>query len=100
MGLDARMQQFLDSLGDAAPAAGVAGPLRGCWHALRGEWDAAHDAVQGDSNEDSWVHAVLHREEGDHPNADYWYRRAGRSKGEGPVRREYLAIAAELLGGD
>jgi len=99
MSLDARMQQFLDSLGDDAPAAHVAGPLLGCWHALRGEWDAAHDAVQGDSDVDSWVHAVLHREEGDLPNAGYWYRLAGRPKGEGPVRREYLAIAAELLRG-
>ncbi|MFN3243257.1 MAG: hypothetical protein ACE37K_17280 [Planctomycetota bacterium] len=99
MSLDARMQQFFDSLGDDRAAGDLDGPLLGCWHALRGEWDAAHDAVQGDSEADSWVHAVLHREEGDLANAGYWYRRAGRAQGEGPVRREYLAIAAELLRG-
>lgn len=97
MELDARMQTFLDGLADDAPPPGVSGPVRGCWHALRGEWDAAHDAVQGDSAADSWVHAALHREEGDHGNAGYWYRRAGRSPATGPARREYLEIAAELL---
>ena len=96
MQLDARMQQFLDSLSDEQADA-WSGPLLGCWHALRGEWDAAHDAVQGPSEADAWTHAVLHREEGDHGNASYWYRRAGRPVGAGPVRREYLAIAAVLL---
>ncbi|MCK5943114.1 MAG: hypothetical protein KAI24_14135 [Planctomycetes bacterium] len=91
------MQQFVDSLGDETPPADLRGPLLGCWHALRGEWDAAHDAVQGDGDADAWVHAALHREEGDDANAGYWYRRARRPVGEGVVRREYLAIAAELL---
>lgn len=91
------MQRFLDSLGDEEPPRGLDGPLRGCWHALRGRWDAAHAAVQGDSERDAWVHAALHREEGDDANAAYWYERAGRRAPVGAARREYLAIAAALL---
>ncbi len=97
MQLDARVQRFLDSLGQPAPGDELTGPLLGCWHALRGEWDAAHDAVQGDSAEEAWVHAVLHREEGDHSNAAYWYGRAGREASAGTVRQEYLAVASHLL---
>ena len=97
MKLDERMQRFLDSLREELPPAGVDGALLGCWHALRGSWDAAHDAVQGPSDLDAWVHAALHREEGDDPNAAYWYERAGRRVASGATRREYLAIAAALL---
>lgn len=97
MQLDERMQQFLESLGLERPPEGVRGPLLGCWHALRGCWDAAHDAVQADTEQDAWVHAALHREEGDDANAAYWYGRAGRSVAAGAPRREYLAIAAALL---
>ena len=43
------------------------------------------------------MHAALHREEGDHANAGYWYRRAGRAAADGAARREYLAIATALL---
>ena len=48
--------------------------------ALAGQWDAAHDLVQrheGDPTAD-WVHAVLHKIEGDLSNSRYWYRHAGR----------------------
>ncbi|MEC7725626.1 MAG: hypothetical protein VYD05_08945 [Planctomycetota bacterium] len=97
MQLDARMQRFLDSLGDDLPGEDLSPPLRGCWWALRGDWQAAHDEIQGGSRAEAWVHAALHREEGDHANATYWYGRAERQAGVGAARREYLAIAAELL---
>ena len=97
MQLDARMQWFVDSLGDTGPPEALSGALLGCWHALRGEWRAAHDAVQAASDGDRWVHAALHRQEGDHANARYWYDRAGRPVATGASRREFLAIAARLL---
>ncbi|MCA8953928.1 MAG: hypothetical protein KDE27_30740 [Planctomycetes bacterium] len=71
--------------------------VRGVWHALHGDWDAAHDAVNTGGTGCDWVHAALHREEGDLANADYWYRRAGRRRPGGSHRDEYLAIAAALL---
>lgn len=97
MQLDTRMQRFVDSLGGEDPPKRLQGALRGCWHALRGEWQAAHDAVQGDSEGDSWVHAALHRQEGDHGNARYWYDRAKRPVATGASRQEFLKIAACLL---
>ena len=72
------MKMFVDSLGDERPPEALPGALRGCWHALRDEWQAARDAVQADSDGDGWVHAALHRQQGDHANARYWYGRAGR----------------------
>ena len=88
---------FTVALTAAAQPAWLSAPMTGLWHALRGEWDAAHDAVQDDTTECAWVHAALHRDEGDLDNAGYWYRRAGRRSGHGAVRDEYLAIARALL---
>ena len=91
--------EFAASLADAAPPPGLTGPLRALWHAARGEWDAAHAIVQareGDPPHD-WVHAHLHRVEGDLGNAGYWYRRAGKPVGKGDLAAEREAIVAELL---
>ena len=51
-----------------------------CDHALGGHWDAAHAIVQRDEDDKTscWIHAVLHKIEGDAPNARYWYREAGQ----------------------
>ena len=73
--------------------------LRAIELALAGEWDAAHQLVQQYENDAmaSWIHAVLHKIEGDLANSRYWYRRAGRMDrvGEEP-RAELAAIQAEL----
>jgi len=93
------LAEFERTLAADAPPAGLSPALLGCWHALRGAWERAHDAVQPDGPECAWVHAALHREEGDLPNARYWYRLAGRPEASGDPAAEYRAIAAELLGG-
>ena len=81
---------------DQPPAAG--GLLRALWHGARGEWEAAHAIAQDDpSVAGAWVHAWLHRVEGDDANAAYWYRRAGRPVAAGPTDDEACAIAAALL---
>lgn len=55
------------------------GPLRALWHVQRGDWKTAHEIVQDDSSADAaWVHAYLHRVEGDLGNARYWYHHAGK----------------------
>ncbi len=73
-------------------------PLAALWWAARGEWERAHEAAQGDpGKEAAWVHAYLHRVEGDLPNARYWYSRAGKPEGSGPLDAEWDAIASALV---
>jgi hypothetical protein len=53
--------------------------LRALWYAAHDDWNEAHRLVQGDpSSECAWVHAYLHRVEGDLGNARYWYQQAGK----------------------
>lgn len=86
------------SLTEVAPPASIAGPLAGLWWAAKGDWDRAHTIVQDDaSREAAWVHAYLHRVEGDLPNAGYWYRTAGQPVAGGAPEEEWSAIAAALL---
>ena len=80
--------------------AGAPPLVRALWHEARGEWDRAHAIAQADDGPDgAWVHAYLHRAEGDLGNAGYWYRRAGRRATEGPLADERAAIVQALLRG-
>ncbi len=92
---------FLDSVKTGDPSATDVPLLRAVWHGLRGEWDAAHHIAQEDTSaEGAWVHAWLHRIEGDLGNARYWYRQARRDVAEGDVSEEGKTIAAFLLNAD
>lgn len=72
--------------------------LQALWHAKKGDWDKAHQIVQAASDTDSgWVHAYLHREEGDIGNARYWYRRTGRPEFKAALDQEWQEIATTLL---
>jgi hypothetical protein len=72
--------------------------LQALWHAERGEWDTAHEVCQtGNSRDGAWVHANLHREEGDLSNASYWYGRAGKPDHEGDIVEERREILQDLL---
>ena len=63
-----------------------------------GDWESAHRIAQNDPSSDgSWVHAYLHREEGDKGNAGYWYRSAGKSFSELSLMEEWEYIALALL---
>lgn len=77
---------------------GAPGPLRALWHCAHGEWDRAHVLVQDDESQDAaWVHAHLHRVEGDLNNAGYWYRHAGKPVSRAPLEEERAAMTAALL---
>lgn len=91
-------EAFARSLDGDEPPVSASPMLRAVWHGLRGEWDAAHELAQAqDDAEGAWVHAWLHRIEGDLGNADYWYRRAHRPSPRDDVRVEGLEIARELI---
>ena len=91
--------EFKAGLAGAAPAPGLAAPLAALWWAANGGWDAAHRLVQDEATADSaWVHAYLHRVEGDLGNAGYWYRRAAKPVATDPLESEWERIVCALLG--
>jgi hypothetical protein len=73
--------------------------LLALWHDAQGDWERAHVIAQDIEDADaSWVHAYLHRKEGDLGNAGYWYRRAQRPAATDSLKNEWTRIVAELLG--
>ena len=95
---EAAIESFLLSIDRAAPPLFATPLLRALWHGLRGEWGSAHELAQAqDDAEGAWVHAWLHRIEGDLSNADYWYQRARRPVRRDATRGEGLEIAAALI---
>ncbi len=92
------LDQFCESLQHDAPPAGLDFALTGLWWDAKGDWTKAHESAQQDeSPRGAWVHAYLHRKEGDASNAAYWYRRAGRAPAGGPLADEWVEITTALL---
>ena len=92
------LDEFRESLGHDDPPAGIGFALTGLWWDAKGDWTKAHESAQQDDGPaGSWVHAYLHRKEGDASNAEYWYGRAGRPVGDGPLEQEWEEIATVLL---
>jgi hypothetical protein len=89
---------FRASLGGAQPPE-LPPALVALWHDARGDWQAAHQAVQAHEGtpDCDWVHAYLHRKEGDAANAGSWYREASRPVATGALEDEWRAIAETLL---
>jgi hypothetical protein len=93
------MADFKASLSGAAPASDLEPPLAALWWAAKGNWDAAHKLVQDEKTVDSaWVHAYLHRVEGDLGNAGYWYRQASKPVATGSLETEWEQMVSALLG--
>ena len=94
------LAQFRASLAVAAPPEGLDLALQALWWDAKGDWDRAHALAQADEGGvGDWVHAYLHRKEGDANNAAYWYRRAGKPASRAPLAQEWAAIASALLEG-
>jgi len=92
------IETFRQSLAEPAPPAGLSPALEALWHDARGDFDRAHDLAQSDEGgRGDWVHAYLHRKEGDSGNAAYWYRRSGRPFCKETLEAEWETIARALL---
>ena len=93
------LSEFRATLADATPDPAADLAVQGLWWAAKGDWDRAHACVQQQEGTPrcDWVHAHLHRLEGDDENAAYWYRRAGRAPATLPLTAEWDVIAADLL---
>jgi hypothetical protein len=91
------LDHFKATLADATPPA-VSPLLLALWHDARGNWDQAHTLAQDvDDAPGAWVHAYLHRKEGDLGNAGYWYRRAKQPMATDALDAEWTRIVAALL---
>ena len=89
---------FKTSLGEDAPPAGLGRALQALWRQAKGDWHAAHRLAQAqDDQAGAWVHAFLHRVEGDAGNAGDWYRRAGTPHASAPLGEAWDEIASALL---
>jgi hypothetical protein len=97
---DLKMADLKSTLSNAAPQSGLTPPLAALWWAAKGNWDTAHKIVQDESDANSaWVHAYLHRIEGDLSNAGYWYRQARQPIAKDSLENEWERIASALGGG-
>lgn len=91
------LSEFKSSLAKQQPPP-VAVLLQALWHDGCGNWEKAHNIAQDVTSKDgSWIHAYLHRKEGDQFNAEYWYTRANRIMPTYSLEKEWEEIAAHLL---
>jgi hypothetical protein len=90
--------EFIDTTGSPEPPGGLSTPLRSLWWARKGDWTKAHDLIQDAADSgNNWIHAWLHRMEGDEGNASYWYLKAGRKKPAIPLDEEWVQLATHFL---
>lgn len=92
-----QLAEFQASLEHTTPPAGLSPALEALWYAGKGDWARAHELTQPGGAALDWVHAYLHRVEGDLGNAAYWYRRAGKPVSTAPLDDEWAALAAAFL---
>jgi hypothetical protein len=93
-----QFEAFKQSLEQVTPPIGISIYLLSMWYDAKKDWDRAHQMV--DSLDDAtacWVHAYLHRKEGDVGNADYWYRRANKKRPGITLDKEWEMIVKALL---
>lgn len=91
-------QNFVATLTQPQPPAEVSDVLLALWYDGKGDWHSAHELAQvTDSPANCWIHAYLHRKEGDVWNAQYWYHRAGKPMPETSLEEEWQLMVQELL---
>ena len=92
------MEEFHKSTNKEVPSEGLSEPLLAMWYSKKGDWETAHNIAQSIGTElGSWIHAYLHRVEGDLSNADYWYKRAGKPQFQGSTEAEADDIVNSIL---
>ena len=90
---------FKNALQNKKPNSDWPEALKSLWYDAKGDWKASHEIAQDlDNDLGSWIHAYLHRKEGDEFNAGYWYRRAKREFPEVSLKEEHQEIVEFVLG--
>lgn len=89
---------FKESLEQPHPPASASVYLQALWYDAKGNWQQAHELIQDVPDKTaSWIHAYLHRKEGDIWNADYWYSKAGKKRPAHSLSEEWEQITAALI---
>jgi hypothetical protein len=92
------LEEFRKLVDHDNPPAGLSHALIGLWWDAKGDWNKAHESAQQDEGPaGSWVHAYLHRKEGDSSNAAYWYQRARKHVPRISIEEEWKEISSSLL---
>jgi hypothetical protein len=92
-----RYEDFERSLDRLIPPEG-SDYLQSLWYDAKGNWSKAHEIIQNiDDKKAAWIHAYLHRKEGDTGNADYWYRKAGQKRPDISLAEEWANIVKSFL---
>jgi hypothetical protein len=93
-----RFEEFQASLKGASPPETLSGLAQAMWWDGKGDWTRAHEMAQGaETPEAAWVHAYLHRKEGNAENAIYWYQQAGKPHSQLSFDAEWAEISRALL---
>ena len=91
-------EEFKSTLKEDKPPAGVSGCLQALWYDGKKDWQRAHAIAQDIETKDgAWVHAYLHRKEGDPGNANYWYVRAGKTMPGYSLEKEWEEMVKSLM---
>lgn len=92
------LAEFRTTLSGINPPASLSAYLEALWYDGNNKWEKAHNIIQ-DINDSTaaWIHAYLHRKEGDVGNADYWYARAGKKRPDQSLQQEWESIVEALL---
>ena len=92
------LSHFKQSLNNNQPDSQLSIQLKSLWHDGKGNWDKAHAQVDNQTDHASaWVHAYLHRKEGDIWNADYWYARAKQKRPNISLDEEWEQLVSHFL---
>ncbi|MBX2923102.1 MAG: hypothetical protein KF746_12965 [Chitinophagaceae bacterium] len=92
------LNNFVLSLEQPSPPSPVSLYLQALWYDGKGDWEKAHDIIQHvEDSTAAWIHAYLHRKEGDNGNARYWYNRAGKRFPSVSLQEEWEEITSALL---
>jgi hypothetical protein len=91
-------EKFQKSVSQSLPPAEISDYLKALWYDAKNDWTHAHEIIQNiEDKTAAWIHAYLHRKEGDIGNADYWYRRAAKNRPVSSLEDEWESIAKALL---
>ena len=92
------IDEFMQSISLENPPGGLSPLLLALWYDAKGNWEIGHDTISEiESRDAAWIHAYLHRKEGDLWNADYWYRRAGKVRKNVSLTDEWNELVKYII---